>query len=71
MFDKKHFILIIALVFLVIIFMWQWKLKQNLTENTVSCGGDWSYNEISCPLGSYCKSLNQGPFAGGVCKTLL
>jgi len=53
---------------LVIFVVWQYNHYNNLSD--VSCGGDWSYN-VKCPLGSYCASLNQGPYAGGICRPFL
>ncbi|MDO8633436.1 MAG: hypothetical protein Q7K38_02740 [Candidatus Wildermuthbacteria bacterium] len=50
------------------VFAWQyWQFK---TVPLQSCGGDFSYN-TQCPFGTYCKSLGQGPFAGGICTSYL
>jgi len=58
-------VLIAVFLFLVLIQYLQYKDSTN-----ISCGGDWSYN-VKCPVGSYCKSLNQGPMAGGICTPYL
>jgi len=59
-------VVILLLIGAVLVTTWQLFLGFQLSHNQISCGGDWSYN-VSCPLGSYCKSLNEGPLAGGVC----
>ena len=62
--------ILIAIVVLIVggVFAWQyWQFK---TIPSQSCGGDFSYN-IQCPFGTYCKSLGQGPFAGGICTSYL
>lgn len=64
-------ILVIALIFILGVFgFWQFNLYQKFSKETLSCGGDWSYN-VRCPIGSYCQSLGQGPLAGGLCKPFL
>ena len=67
---KKQIILVLAvlLIFIIGLFgLWQFNLYQRFSKETLSCGGDWSYN-IQCPIGSYCQSLRQGPLVGGLCK---
>ncbi len=66
---KKLFILIAVLVIGAVI-AWQFRLHGEFAQRNISCGGDWSYN-VACPFGSYCRSLDQGPLAGGVCAPLL
>src|SRR3972149_6621591 len=46
-----------------------WQYRQYRQDGS-SCGGDWSYG-VKCPLGTYCRSLNMGPLAGGVCQPYL
>lgn len=47
---------------------WQyWQYRQGPGQ---SCGGDWSYR-TTCSLGSYCRSIGQGPLAGGTCQSYL
>ncbi|OGH11217.1 MAG: hypothetical protein A2857_02305 [Candidatus Levybacteria bacterium RIFCSPHIGHO2_01_FULL_36_15] len=64
---------IILLIFVLFIFIFipllifQYSQYIKYTSSEISCGGDWSYN-AKCPLGTYCKSLNQGPLAGGICE---
>lgn len=62
-------IVIISFVLVAILLVgfqyWQYK---NIGD--MSCGGDFSYN-TQCPLGTFCKSLNQGSGAGGICATYL
>lgn len=36
-------------------------------SNDINCNGDFSY-KTKCPFGSFCKSLDQGPMAGGICR---
>ncbi|MCL5783922.1 MAG: hypothetical protein M1142_01005 [Patescibacteria group bacterium] len=43
--------------------------QYNQKENK-NCGGDWNYN-TQCPVGTFCQSSSQGPFAGGACKPYL
>ncbi|MBI4129737.1 hypothetical protein HY468_00305 [Candidatus Roizmanbacteria bacterium] len=50
--------------------MWQLYLHNKLSQTTISCGGDFSYQTV-CPTGSYCTSMNQGPFADGTCIAYL
>lgn len=60
-------LLVLAIIFIFGLFnLWQYSLYQKLSKVDMSCGGDWSYN-VQCPIGSYCRSLGQGPSAGGVC----
>lgn len=61
---------VIAFVLAAPVGLWQYSLHQKLSETDMSCGGDWSY-AVKCPLGSYCRSLGQGPLAGGLCKPWL
>ncbi len=63
-------ILVVVLVAFGIFVFWQYSLHQKLSETDMSCGGDWSY-AVKCPLGSSCRSLGQGPLAGGLCKPWL
>lgn len=66
-FMKKRIVLILVLllVFIIGLFsLWQFGLYQRFSKETLSCGGDWSYN-VHCPIGTYCQSLEQGPLAGG------
>jgi len=70
---KKQIILvlILLLIFIIGLFsLWQFSLYQRFSKETLSCGGDWSYN-VRCPIGTYCQSLGQGPLAGGLCKPFL
>jgi len=68
---KVFWILCLFLFFVLGLFnLWQYNLYQRLSETDMSCGGDWSYN-VQCPIGSYCRSLGQGPLAGGLCKPIL
>jgi len=62
--------LIIFLIFIVLVggfVYWQYTVSKSLGNKTVSCGGDFSYM-MKCPVGTYCKSLGQGPGAGGICS---
>lgn len=45
------------------------KTRQTYVKKTISCGGDWSYT-TKCPPGTYCKSLNKGALAGGICTPI-
>ena len=49
---------------------WQFFLHNQAVNQPVSCGGDWSYN-VKCNTGTSCKSLGEGPLAGGVCEPYL
>ena len=40
------------------------------STNSISCGDDWSY-KVLCPTGTICKSIGQGPLAGGTCQPYL
>jgi hypothetical protein len=60
---------LVTIVALMIFGLWQRGLHQKLFAK-MSCGGDWSYLN-KCPYGSYCRSLKQGPLAGGLCKAWL
>lgn len=62
-------ILLIAFVVSVVALVLLYKGASSVKGKSISCGGDWSYN-VKCPLGTYCKPLNQGPLAGGVCTPL-
>lgn len=68
-FNKKFLTIILSLTILIIFLIglqyWQY---QNLKN--ISCGGDYSY-KVKCPIGTYCRSLNMGPYAGGVCTPYL
>lgn len=55
--------LIIAVAFLALQIYVTVSLKN---KKNLGCGGDWNYQN-KCPIGSYCKSLGQGDFAGGMC----
>ncbi|OGG20601.1 hypothetical protein A3D03_05315 [Candidatus Gottesmanbacteria bacterium RIFCSPHIGHO2_02_FULL_40_13] len=71
-FMKKQIILVLVLLLIFIIglfSLWQFSLYQRFSKETLSCGGDWSYN-VRCPIGTYCQSLGQGPLGGGICKPL-
>ena len=66
----------LAKIFLIIAFIsllgaggltWQYILSKKVPT---SCGGDWSH-EARCPFGTFCKSLGQGPMAGGLCRPFL
>lgn len=68
---KTFWVLFLFLIFVLGLFsLWQYNLYQRLSETDTSCGGDWSY-KVQCPIGSYCRSLSQGPLAGGLCKPIL
>lgn len=62
-------IVVLAIVLGTVVF-WQYNLHQKLSVTDVACGGDWTYM-VKCPFGSYCRSLGQGPLAGGLCKSWL
>lgn len=66
----KILVPVVVLGLAVLIGLWQYNLYQNLSQTDMACGGDWSYM-ATCPFGSYCHSLGQGPLAGGVCKPWL
>jgi len=65
---------LIPLIVLVVVFgisiFWQYNLYQKLSQTDMGCGGDWTYM-VKCPFGSYCRSLGQGPLAGGACRPWL
>ncbi|OGY14863.1 MAG: hypothetical protein A3A58_01140 [Candidatus Blackburnbacteria bacterium RIFCSPLOWO2_01_FULL_41_27] len=62
------------LTFIVIILLTivarQFFLYKQSVNQPVGCGGDWSYN-VKCGTGTSCKSLGQGPLAGGTCEPYL
>jgi len=67
-FSKTWILITIVVLIAGGVFAWQyWQFK---TIPSQSCGGDFSYN-TQCPFGTYCKSLGQGPFAGGLCTSYL
>lgn len=70
---KKHKYLFLIIIFVVLLIstLTLYFLRQSSITGYpgVSCGGDWSY-DVVCPVGTYCKSLNQGPLAGGICTPL-
>jgi hypothetical protein len=71
----KYFILIFLLIILAVIEHFgysQYMLYKEMEANneTISCGGDFSYF-VKCPEGTYCKSLDKGPFVGGECSVYL
>ena len=63
---QKSLLLLLLVVLTVIVFSRYFLNSSRVLNQTISCGGDWSY-DVKCPLGTYCKSLNQGPLAGGIC----
>lgn len=70
---KKQNFLIYALILcslLGVFALWQYNLFRELSENSVSCGGDWTSN-VKCPLGSYCRPLGKTPLVGGLCRPFL
>lgn len=66
----KRLMIVLSLVILLLIVAWQLFLYQKLSTNQISCSGDWSY-AVKCPVGTFCKSLKQGPFVGGICSPYL
>lgn len=66
----KILVPVVVLALATIVGLWQYNLYQKLSATDMSCGGDWSY-AVKCPLGSSCRSLGQGPLAGGTCKPWL
>jgi len=60
---KVIILTIVAVILLGAVGYQYWKY----THYAISCEGDFSYN-VKCPLGTYCKSLNEGPMAGGICR---
>jgi len=69
-FMKKQIILVLTLLLIFIIglfTLWQFSLYQRFSKETLSCGGDWSY-DVRCPAGTYCRLLGRGPLEGGLCK---
>ena len=68
---QNIWILVLALIFVFGIFsVWQFSIYQESSQETLSCGGDWSYN-VKCPIGFYCQSLGQEQLVGGLCRPLL
>lgn len=63
-------VVILGGLVVVLLLVWQVFLNSKLANETIACGGDWSYR-AQCPLGSYCKSLGQGPMAGGICTPFI
>lgn len=69
--SRMTLILVLGLfVVLGVAIFWQYNLHQTLSQTDMACGGDWSYT-VKCPPGSSCRSLGEGPLAGGVCKPWL
>ena len=69
-FMKKQTIWVLGLVLGLIcgaFVFWQYDLYKKFSITATSCRGDWSYN-VKCPFGSYCRSLDQGSLAGGLCE---
>ncbi len=65
----KYFKVIIIFVAIFILFIF-WQFFLLIKNRNVSCGGDWSYN-VKCPVGTFCRPLEQGPLSGGVCRPFL
>ena len=65
---QKLLLLIVTILFIIV--GWQFFLYKQSVNQPVGCGGDWSYN-VKCGTGTSCKSLGQGPLAGGTCEPYL
>lgn len=65
--NLKFLLLALPTVLVIGFSFWQYKLAR---KSYPSCGGDWSYG-IKCPFGTFCASLGQGPFVGGLCRPWL
>jgi hypothetical protein len=76
--DIKILLILLITTFLIVgLFLFSYYKSNNHAPKTstkengegISCGGDWSY-KVKCPKGMYCKPLNKGPLAGGICTLI-
>lgn len=62
----KLLLSLVLIIVLVIVIAKYFVNSSYVSQRTMGCGGDFSY-DVKCPIGTYCKSLNQGPLHGGIC----